>query len=457
VATEGSLMPIYSFHRGTTLPALLTLAVCATLLLEGCSGGSGGAPGSPGLSPRREGLERRAVELVQRRHLVEQRLRSRVLWSVKLARLRESFLEVSGVPDRQVGLDEIRLEENESTGRSELSITGWSRGPDTHLVRRLQASLTRTGFADGFEDQSVAGFDPSTGRWSLEFATVARPGEKTVPGSEIRDLSPDLAVIALEEVVNRDERIILDSTENGLFISVVGDYERRSGVVVTGLKGLRPPGHPSHHPTPSAPVYHVGLRTDLRGSVDQLILFMNLLENHKRLVMVTGFCIERGKSPGPAGTRQLEMTLEFNFLHAYASVRTDVPHREILRGLPEVKAAIASFIPLKLESCELAEVHTDRDLFRKPDEATTPPVAGSAEPTKDIDAPDPEAEAERLLEGVEIERLVFNSRNSAFAIINGRILSEGDYVDTGKRILVKSIRKDAIEFVCDGRTITRRR
>jgi Tfp pilus assembly protein PilO len=174
----------------------------------------------------------------------------------------------------------------------------------------------------------------------------------------------EFQVIADREVAEREVAFLPEAEEIEDFWEVLETYARESGVRISeiapsngGSRGKR---------GPDGPIASVPQVMSLRGTVDEFLRFINLLENYERIINVVEYSLKSGDVPDADGkvrhAYRLALTT-FTYSRRIADTIVVIPKYEEKRAEPEVKKWLSRIKIQEKETYTLNNAVGRRDPF----------------------------------------------------------------------------------------------
>jgi hypothetical protein len=202
----------------------------------------------------------------------------------------------------------------------------------------------------------------------------------------------ELDVIVNREVVKRDSAILPDESEINQFINLIGDFETRSGVLITEIIGLsdRSRSRGKGKGQPKEAILRIPLKLRLLGSTDQFLHLINFFENHDRFVRISGFSMRSGDMVDKKGIPQHDINLEIETYQYNPGggpiSQVEIANYERRKEDQAIQKRIRLYKPAHIETYQLRPRLSRRDPMVDPREAARP---------EEADGVDPEARFER--------------------------------------------------------------
>ena len=148
-------------------------------------------------------------------------------------------------------------------------------------------------------------------------------------------------VIANREIADREVSFLPEAEEIETFWEVLERYAEESGVQISEIapSGQRAGGARGRKKKAST-ISQVPQVMSLRGSVDEFLRFINMIENHDRIINVVEYGITAGETPDDDGTVRHGIRLglnTFTYSKKIASTIVSISKYEEKREHPEVK------------------------------------------------------------------------------------------------------------------------
>ncbi|MGH7162796.1 MAG: type 4a pilus biogenesis protein PilO, partial [Planctomycetota bacterium] len=185
-------------------------------------------------------------------------------------------------------------------------------------------------------------------------------------------------VIANREISDREVAFLPEETEIETFWEVLERFAVESGVQISKITQTNTRSGAVKRGAASSAIESVEQVLKLRGSADEFLRFMNLVENYDRIINVGEFSISSGKADEDGKIRHsIQMTLKtFTYSKKIANTIVSIPHYEKKKEHAEVKKWLSA---IKLEEKETYTLRTSlgrRDPFadvrRKPADGVQP-------------------------------------------------------------------------------------
>jgi len=184
-----------------------------------------------------------------------------------------------------------------------------------------------------------------------EIALIPKREVQVIADREISDR--EVAFLPAEsEIENFWEVIERFSTESGVRISEIAPNNAR---VVRRRRGQR-----------ASTIQSMPQILSLRGTVDEFLRFINLVENYDRIINVVEYSLGRGEVPDEDGKVRHSIKLAlttFTYSRKIANTIVSIPNYEKKRESPEVKQCLSR---IKIQAKETYTLHTSmgrRDPF----------------------------------------------------------------------------------------------
>jgi Tfp pilus assembly protein PilO len=180
-------------------------------------------------------------------------------------------------------------------------------------------------------------------------------------------------VIVNREVVKRDSAILPDESEINQFINLIGDFEKRSGVLVTEIKGLSGIRRTRGKGKPTEAILRIPMQLKLLGSMEQFLQFVNFFENHDRFVRISNFSVRQAMGQDKKGPARHDISLDFETYQYNARggpiSQVDLPNYERRVEDPNIQKRIRLYKPAHIEKYQLKTRLSRRDPLVDPREA----------------------------------------------------------------------------------------
>jgi Tfp pilus assembly protein PilO len=237
-------------------------------------------------------------------------------------------------------------------------------------IMTIVVAVLVTGLFAGLVVKDLSAINEEKGRIeTIGSQIVAADGE--IQRMEGRELE----AIVLREIVKRDAAILPDETEINEFVNVIGEFERASGVLVTQVQGL---GKKELTKGKEA-IQKIPLKLRLQGSVEQVLKFLNLFENHDRFVSIVGFSVTQGADLDAKGNVQHAASVELE-TYSYNPkggpvARVEIPNAERRAEELVVQQRVSQSKAASVEKYQLRATLNRRDPLLDPRvKATAPDV-----------------------------------------------------------------------------------
>ncbi|MHC4952690.1 MAG: type 4a pilus biogenesis protein PilO [Planctomycetota bacterium] len=193
----------------------------------------------------------------------------------------------------------------------------------------------------------------------------------TIPEREAR-------VIADREIADREVAFLPSEEDIESFWDVLERFADESGVRISEISPSRGSGRAKKGPIQTVPQV-----LTVRGTVDEFIRFINLVENYDRIINVKEYSISSGRDADEDGKIrhgiQLALTT-FTYSKKIANTIVSIPQYEKKRQLPEVKRWLSKIKIQEKESYTLRTSLGRRDPFvnaRREADTSDGPEAGA--------------------------------------------------------------------------------
>jgi len=185
-------------------------------------------------------------------------------------------------------------------------------------------------------------------------------------------------VIADREIADREVTFLPSEDDIESFWEVLERFADESGVRIDEISPSRASGRGA-----KGPIQTVSQTMTVRGTVDEYLRFMNLIENYDRIINVTEYSISSGKKADEDGKYRHGIRLAlstFTYSKRIANTIVSIPQYEKKRQTAEVKRWLSRIKIQEKESYTLRTSLGRRDPFvnvRREIEDTDGPEAGA--------------------------------------------------------------------------------
>ena len=168
-------------------------------------------------------------------------------------------------------------------------------------------------------------------------------------------------VIVYREIVQRDAQILPDKDQVNKLADTINEFERASGVSVTGVADLNLTGDPAQA------IRRLPIRLALTGSFDQFLKFLNLFETMDRIVNTRTFSItaggRMGDDPNAPATHGISLELETYVYNPGAGLAkpVDIPNYERRKDDPVIQKLVRQQKAARVERYQLKPRINRRD------------------------------------------------------------------------------------------------
>lgn len=207
-----------------------------------------------------------------------------------------------------------------------------------------------------------------------ELIAAAQQEIDQIPAREFR-------AIANREIADKEVAFLPEETEIETFWEVLERYADESGVQISKISPKQQPT--SGRKKPASAIENVDQVLSLRGTVDELLRYLNLIENYDRIINVVEFSITTGASkPDEDGKVRHSINLAlrtFTYSKKIANTIVSIANYEKKKDHVEVKQWLSKIKIEEKESYSLRPAIDRRDPF----------VDVRREPSKVADVDDP--------------------------------------------------------------------
>jgi Tfp pilus assembly protein PilO len=189
-------------------------------------------------------------------------------------------------------------------------------------------------------------------------------------------------VIADREIADREVTFLPSEDDIESFWEVLERFAAESGVRISEISPSKAPTRGS-----KGPIQTVSQTMTVRGTVDEFLRFINLIENYDRIINVTEFTIGSAKNADEDGKFRhgIKLALStFTYSKRIANTIVSIPQYEKKRQTPEVKRWLSRIKIQEKESYTLRTSLGRRD-----------PFVNVRREVEDIDGPEAGADRER--------------------------------------------------------------
>jgi len=176
----------------------------------------------------------------------------------------------------------------------------------------------------------------------------------TIPACEAQ-------VIADREIADREVTFLPSEDDIESFWEVLERFADESGVRISEIAPSR-----ARARAKKGPIQTVSQLMTVRGTVDEFLRFINLVENYDRIINVTEYTITASKKPDDDGKFRHGIKLAlttFTYSKQIASTIVSIPQYEKKRQMPEVKRWLSKIKIQEKESYTLRTSLGRRDPF----------------------------------------------------------------------------------------------
>ncbi len=202
-------------------------------------------------------------------------------------------------------------------------------------------------------------------------------------------LRPDreYKVIANREISDREVAFLPEEEEIETFWEVLERFGQDSGVRITEIapSSIQRSGRDKKGAAETT-ISTVPQVLSLRGTVDEFLRFINMIENYERIINVSEYSVAAGEAPDEDGKSRHGIRLAlttFTYSKKIASTIVSIPKYEEKKEHAEVKKALSRIKVQEKETYTLPLAIQRRDPFvsvRKRPDTSTGPIEGAPDP-----------------------------------------------------------------------------
>lgn len=202
------------------------------------------------------------------------------------------------------------------------------------------------------------------------------------------EIRPDreYKVIANREISDREVAFLPEEEEIETFWEVLERFAQESGVRISEIAPSSIQRSGRDKKGAESTISTVPQVLSLRGSIDEFLRFINMVENYERIINVSEYSVNAGEAPDEDGKQRHGIRLAlttFTYSKKIASTIVSIPKYEEKKEHAEVKKALSRIKVQEKETYTLPLSIQRRDPFvsvrRRPD-SSTGPVEGAPDP-----------------------------------------------------------------------------
>ncbi|HLF92707.1 MAG TPA: type 4a pilus biogenesis protein PilO [Planctomycetota bacterium] len=193
-------------------------------------------------------------------------------------------------------------------------------------------------------------------------------------------------VIANREISDKEVAFLPEEEEIETFWEVLERFGQDAGVRITEIAPSSIQRSGRDKKGAETTISTVPQVLSLRGSIDEFLRFINMIENYERIINVSEYSLTAGEAPDEDGKQRHAIRLAlttFTYSKKIASTIVSIPKYEEKREHPEVKKWLGRIKVQEKETYTLPPSLQRRDPFvsvRKRPEIGVSPVDGPADP-----------------------------------------------------------------------------
>lgn len=226
------------------------------------------------------------------------------------------------------------------------------------------------GFLIWSDLQTISEEEAKIGDLEQQIAAANREIEQ-IPAREFR-------VIANREIADREVAFLPEEDEIEVFWEVLERYASESGVRISEIAPTETRTSGNRRGQKSGPIASVPQLLSLRATTDEFLRFINLVENHDRIINVVEYGLTAGDVADEDGKIRHSIRLAlttFTYSKAVANTIVSIPKYEEKRNHPEVKKWLSRIKIQEKETYTLTAPFQRRDPFVSIRRPTRPDVS----------------------------------------------------------------------------------